>query len=81
MFYIVYTRNEKNDLKYFENQIFFLFSDRRFYADQKSFGCLFSILSIFRVKKFFVILLNKKFFPKTELRYSYSFIFIYLLMA
>ena len=55
---------KKSDLKYFENQIFFLFSDREFYADQKSIGCLFSILSIFRVKKFFVILLKKKFFPK-----------------
>ena len=40
--------------KVFQKLIFFVFSDREFYADQKCSGCLFSILSIFRVTKKFL---------------------------
>jgi hypothetical protein len=35
----------------FEMMMKNLFSDREIYSDQKCPGCLFSILSIFRVKK------------------------------
>jgi hypothetical protein len=46
---------------------FILFSYREFYADQKCSGCLFSILSIFRVVKIFVILMKKIFFFRINL--------------
>ena len=44
--------------KVFRKSNFFLFSDREFYADQKCSGCLFSILSIFWVVKFFKFLVD-----------------------
>jgi len=43
---IIYTGNFKTALTAL-TQIFFLFSAREFYADQKCSRCLFSILSIF----------------------------------
>ncbi len=64
----IFTRNirginfTKKWFKVFRKSNFFLFSDREFYADQKCSGCLFSILSSYRVVKIFVILLKKKFF-------------------
>jgi hypothetical protein len=46
----------------FRKSNFFLFSVRESYADQNCSGCLFSILSIFRVVKIFEILMKKNIF-------------------
>jgi hypothetical protein len=62
MYNIVYKRN-----KYFENQIFFHFLIENFMPTNNAPNYLFSILSIFRVLKIFVMMMKKKLFLQNNL--------------